>query len=65
VYALGLLTPGALVAKATTLLEAKQTPDIRENVAQAIEQMRIGAANAERMAGELDDALGRVAQPAR
>ena len=65
VNALGYLTPRALVERATTLLERKQTPDIKENVAQAVEQMRIGSANAERMAGELDDALGRIAQPAR
>jgi len=32
---------------------------------QAMERLRIGSANAERMAGELDDALGRIAQPAR
>ena len=65
VTGLGYLTPRALVEQATTLLQRKQTPDIKENVAQAVEQMRIGSANAERMAGELDDALGRIAQPAR
>jgi hypothetical protein len=46
-------------------LGQKQTPDIKETVAQSIERMRIGSANAERMAGELDDALGRIAQTAR
>ncbi|HEV2249809.1 MAG TPA: M1 family metallopeptidase [Candidatus Limnocylindria bacterium] len=63
--ALGLLTPRTLVDAAMAFLKAKQTPDIKETVAQSIERMRIGSANAARMAGELDDALGRVAQPAR
>jgi puromycin-sensitive aminopeptidase len=61
----GQLTPRTLVAEAAAFLSAKQTPDIKETVAQSIERMRIGSANAERMAGELDDALGRIAQPAR
>ena len=61
----GQLTPRRLVEDAIAFLEAKQTPDIKETVAQSIERMRIGSANAERMAGELDDALGRIAQPAR
>ena len=61
----GQLTPKTLVQDAMAFLKAKQTPDIKETVAQAIERMRIGSANAERMAGELDDALGRIAQPAR
>ena len=61
----GQLTPRKLVAEATTFLTAKQTPDIKETVAQAVERMRIGSANAERMSRELDDALGRIAQPAR
>jgi puromycin-sensitive aminopeptidase len=65
VNALGQLTPRKLVDDAAAFLQEKQTPDIKETVAQATERMRIGAANAERMAGELDDALGRVAQPAR
>jgi len=63
--ALGQLTPRTLVQDAAALLKAKQTPDIKETMAQAVERMRIGSANAERMAGELDDALGRIAQPAR
>jgi len=63
--ALGQLTPRALVEQAAAFLREKQTPDIKETVAQATERMRIGAANAERMSGELDDALGRVAQPTR
>jgi hypothetical protein len=61
----GQLTPRTLVDEATAFLRSKQTPDIKETVAQSIERMRIGSANAERMAGELDDALGRIAQPAR
>ena len=61
----GQLTPRTLVTEATTFLLEKQTPDIKETVAQSIERMRIGSTNAERMAGELDDALGRIAQPAR
>jgi len=61
----GLLTPRPLVEQADAFLREKQTPDIKETVAQSIERMRIGAANAERMSGELDDALGRVAQPTR
>lgn len=61
----GQLTPRALVEQAEAFLREKQTPDLKETVAQSIERMRIGSANAERMSGELDDALGRVAQPAR
>ncbi|HEY8806207.1 MAG TPA: M1 family metallopeptidase [Candidatus Limnocylindria bacterium] len=61
----GQLTPRNLVDEASAFLKEKQTPDLKETVAQAVERMRIGAANAERMAGELDDALGRIAQPAR
>jgi puromycin-sensitive aminopeptidase len=61
----GQLTPRTLVDEAVTFLREKQTPDIKETVAQAMERMRIGSANAERMAGELDDALGRIAQPSR
>jgi hypothetical protein len=61
----GQLTPRKLVEEATAFLVTKQTPDIKETVAQAMERMRIGSANAERMSRELDDALGRIAQPAR
>ena len=61
----GQLTPRTLMEDAAAFLHEKQTPDIKETVAQTVERMRIGSANAERMAGELDDALGRVAQPAR
>ncbi|HEY8758284.1 MAG TPA: M1 family metallopeptidase [Candidatus Limnocylindria bacterium] len=61
----GQLTPRKLVEAATAFLTVKQTADIKETVAQAVERMRIGSANAERMSRELDDALGRIAQPAR
>ena len=61
----GQLTPRKLVDEAAAFLRAKQTPDIKETVAQSVERMRIGAANAERMTGELGNALGRIAQPAR
>jgi puromycin-sensitive aminopeptidase len=61
----GQLTPRTLVEEAIAFLTKKQTADLKETVAQSIERMRIGSANAERMAGELDDALGRIAQPAR
>ena len=54
-----------LPSKQIAFLQEKQTPDIKETVAQAVERMRVGAANAERMAGELGEALGRIAQPAR
>jgi puromycin-sensitive aminopeptidase len=65
VNAAGQITPRRLADEAATFLRAKQTPDLKETVAQAMERLRIGSANAERMAGELDDALGRIAQPAR
>ena len=65
VTAFGQLTPKALVDQATAVLREKQTADIKETSAQAVEQMRLGSANAERIAGELDDALGRIAQPIR
>src|SRR5207247_6756414 len=61
----GQLTPRKLVDEAIAFLQEKQTPDIKETVAQAIERMRIGSANAERMSGELGEALRRIAQPAR
>jgi len=61
----GQLTPRKLVDEAAAFLQSKQTADIKETVAQSVERMRIGAANAERMTGELGDALGRIAQPAR
>jgi len=61
----GLLTPPALVEQASAFLRSKLTPDIKETVAQATERMRIGSANAARMAAELDDAFGRIAQGAR
>ena len=65
VTAAGQLTPRALADDAIAFLRSKETPDIQATLAQSIERIRIMAANAERMAGELDDALGRIAQPAR
>ena len=61
----GQLTPRRLVDEAAAFLREKETPDIKETVAQSVERMRIGSANAERMAVELTEALGRIAQPAR
>jgi len=63
ITATGQLTPRALVDEASRFLRAHQTADMTQTIAQAIERMRIGAANAERMADELSDALGRLAQP--
>jgi puromycin-sensitive aminopeptidase len=65
VVSTGQITSPDLVAELSAFLERKQTPDIKASVAQALERMRLNAATAERMAGELADALGRVAQPAR
>ena len=64
VTAIGQLTPRALADDAIAFLQHRQSPDIKATAAQAIERIRLGAANAERMAQELDDALGRIAQPA-
>ncbi len=58
------LSPRDLSQQAIAFLQAKQTPDLKENVAQAIERVRLLSATAERMSRELGDALGRVAQPA-
>ena len=59
------LTPRPLADDAIAFLRAKETPDIQATVAQSIERIRINAATAERMAAELEDAIGRIAQPAR
>ncbi len=58
------LSPRDLSRQAIAFLQAKQTPDLKENVAQAIERVRLLSATAERMSQELGDALGRVAQTA-
>ena len=58
------LSPRDLAEQAIAFLQAKQTPDLKENVAQAVERVRLLAATAERMSRELGDALGRVPQPA-
>lgn len=65
VVSTGQLTTPELVRDVSAFLERHRTPDIRSAVAQALERMRINAATAARMADELDDALGRVAEPAR
>ena len=65
INAIGQLTPRALADEAIAFLQARESADTRQTIAQAIEQMRIGAANAERMAVELSDALLRIAQPVR
>jgi len=49
----GQLTPHALVKRATTRLSEKRRPDNRETDPDAVEKLRIGSANSERMAGEL------------
>jgi len=65
VGAVGQLTPRALAEEGAAFLRAKETPDIRETVAQSTERMRLGSANAERMARELAEALRPgVAEPA-
>ncbi|MEX2045951.1 MAG: M1 family metallopeptidase [Chloroflexota bacterium] len=57
VTAVSQLTQRGLAEEAAAFLEAKRTPDIQETVAQSIERLRINTAAAERLAGELDDAL--------
>lgn len=64
VNAAGQLSPRPLAEDAIAFLTEKQTPDIKETVAQSIERVRILAANAERMAGELEEPLRRIATPA-
>jgi len=65
VNAVGQLTPRDLAAEGAAFLRAKETPDIRETVAQSTERMRLNSANAERMARELSEALHHgVAEPA-
>ena len=65
VGAASLLTPRALATEAASFLRAHVTPDTQATVAQAIERLRVNAATAERMADELEDAFGRIAQPVR
>ena len=65
VVAVSLLSPRAIATEATSFLRTHVTPDTQATVAQATERLRINAATAERMADELEAALGRVAQPVR
>lgn len=58
------LSPRHLSQEAIAFLQEKQTPDLKENVAQAIERVRLLSATAERISTELGDALGEVAHPA-
>ena len=58
---LGQLTPRELEREATALLHEKQSPDSAEITAQTLERLRLNGAAAERLAGELGDALGVVA----
>jgi aminopeptidase N len=54
---LGQLTPRNLEREATAFLEQKKSPDSAEITAQTLERLRLNAAAAERLAGELADAL--------
>jgi puromycin-sensitive aminopeptidase len=62
VNGIGDLTPKDLAPQAIAFLEAHRTDDIKETTTQAIEHVRIDSAAAERMAGELPEALDRVVQ---
>jgi puromycin-sensitive aminopeptidase len=57
---LGQLTPRDLEREATAFLQEKQAPDSAEITAQTLERLRLNAAAAERLAGELDEALAVV-----
>lgn len=58
------LSPRALSEEAIAFLAAKQTPDLKETVAQATERVRLLAATAERMSRDLAAGLEQVARPA-
>lgn len=58
------LSPRELSEEVARFLKEKQTPDLKETVAQATERVRLLAATAERMSRELGGALERIAQPA-
>ena len=51
------LSPAALSRQAIAFLTQKQTPDLKETVAQAIERVRLLSATAEKMSRELGSAL--------
>lgn len=57
------LSPPALSRQAIAFLSAKQTPDLKETVAQAIERVRLLSATAEKMSRELASALRSASQP--
>ena len=58
---LGQLTPRDLEREATAFLEQKRSSDWAEITAQTLERLRLNADAAERLAGELDEALGTLA----
>ncbi len=58
---LGQLTPRDLEREATAFLAEKRSPDSAEITAQTLERLRLNADAAERLAGELDEALGSLA----
>ena len=57
------LSPRELCHQAIEFLRAKQTPDLKETVAQAVERVRLLSATSEKMSGELADALRSASQP--
>jgi hypothetical protein len=57
------LSPAALSRQAVAFLTSKQTPDLKETVAQAVERVRLLSATAEKMSRELASALGSASQP--
>jgi puromycin-sensitive aminopeptidase len=57
---LGQLTPRELEREATVFLQEKQSADSAEITAQTLERLRLNAATAERLAGELGEALAVV-----
>jgi puromycin-sensitive aminopeptidase len=60
INACGQLTPRDLEVEARTWLEAKRSPDSEETTAQTLERLRLNAAAAERLAGQLSGALDRA-----
>jgi puromycin-sensitive aminopeptidase len=57
---LGQLTPRELERQAAALLDEKHSPDSAEITAQTLERLRLNAAAAARLTGELDEALATV-----
>ena len=60
ITAIGQLTPRDLEGEAAAWLREKESPDSQETTAQTLERLRLGADAAERLGGELGDALHRV-----